>query len=206
MSKQDRQGVRTPAGLEQKYNFGKTFAELYGMATDARESVDSLGSALRNEILEQATSFTRSTEQILITALEKYAETSDLEELKKTMETQFNVWAGGIAGRVTAAEESIRNVDGDLQNKFNEITKYFTFDINGLLIGAVDEDGNQSPNKVVIDNDDITIMVSGSPVLTFKADGTGVVPSLSITQSLNLLGLNITSDSTHINCVFKEVT
>ena len=30
MSKQDRQGVRTPAGLEQKYNFGNVFSRLYG--------------------------------------------------------------------------------------------------------------------------------------------------------------------------------
>jgi hypothetical protein len=37
MSKQDRQGARTPADLERKYNFGKSFAEAMGIATDARE-------------------------------------------------------------------------------------------------------------------------------------------------------------------------
>ena len=36
MSKQDRQGARTPSDLEQKYNFNKTFAEIMGVATDAR--------------------------------------------------------------------------------------------------------------------------------------------------------------------------
>jgi hypothetical protein len=34
--KQDRQGARTPADLERRYNFGKSFAELRGIATDAR--------------------------------------------------------------------------------------------------------------------------------------------------------------------------
>lgn len=36
MSKQDRQGARTPADLERKYNFDRSFAEIMGIATDAR--------------------------------------------------------------------------------------------------------------------------------------------------------------------------
>ncbi len=36
MSRQDRQGARTPADLEYRYAFGKSFAELTGIATDAR--------------------------------------------------------------------------------------------------------------------------------------------------------------------------
>ena len=35
-NKMDRQGARTPAQLEQKYNFDKSFAEVMGIATDAR--------------------------------------------------------------------------------------------------------------------------------------------------------------------------
>lgn len=40
MSKQDRQGVRTASELEQKYQFGKRFADLYGIATDARNTAE----------------------------------------------------------------------------------------------------------------------------------------------------------------------
>ena len=36
-AKQDRQGVRTAAQLEQKWKFGESFAEAYGIATDARQ-------------------------------------------------------------------------------------------------------------------------------------------------------------------------
>lgn len=39
-SKQDRQGVRTAAQLEQKYQFDKRFAEIYGIATDARTKAE----------------------------------------------------------------------------------------------------------------------------------------------------------------------
>lgn len=40
MNRQDRQGARTPAQLEQKYNFNKSFAEVMGIATDARTTAE----------------------------------------------------------------------------------------------------------------------------------------------------------------------
>jgi hypothetical protein len=38
--KQDRQGVRKATDLEQKYNFGKSFAEVMGLAKGARQTAD----------------------------------------------------------------------------------------------------------------------------------------------------------------------
>lgn len=155
---------------------------------------------VKNQMVIQSTQIINTCNQILLSALESYVETSNFEEFKRTLQTEFEVWAGGIAGRVTATEESIKNVDGDLQEKFNTITKYFTFDINGLTIGQVD-----NPNKVIIDNDDISIMVNGVPVQEFKADGTALIPILKITQMLNLLGLQISEDETNINCDYVGV-
>ena len=40
MSKQDRQGARTPADLERKYKFGQSFAETMGIATDAQQEAN----------------------------------------------------------------------------------------------------------------------------------------------------------------------
>lgn len=40
MSKQDRQGARTAAQLEQKYDWGKTFAEVYGLVSDAQKAAE----------------------------------------------------------------------------------------------------------------------------------------------------------------------
>lgn len=155
---------------------------------------------VRNQMVIQSTELINTCNQILLSALESYVETSDFAEFKRTLQTELEVWAGGIAGRVTATEESIKNVDGDLQEKFNTITKYFTFDINGLTIGQVD-----NPNKVVIDNDEISILVNNIPVQEFKADGTALIPILKISQMLNLLGLQITEDATNINCDYVGV-
>jgi hypothetical protein len=198
--KQDRQGVRTASDLERKYQFDKRFAEIMGIALDAQTAVTEQGSELRNEILEQKTAITRDTEKIIMSALESYVETTDLEELKRTLSTEFNVLAEGISGRVTLAEERIKGVDDDLQAKYNTITKYFTFNIDGLTIGAED-----NPNKVVIDNDDITIYVSNKEVVTFKADGSGLIPILNVTQQANLVGLSITETATHVNIDYVGV-
>lgn len=204
MNKQDRQAVRTASELEQKYQFGKQFAEVMGIATDARDKVASVESALRAGMEELATSITRDTEKIIMSALAAYTKTDDLEEYKSTLKAELELWASGITGRVTTTETNVEKVDNDLQEKFNILSKYFTFDINGLEIGATytDENGEEkkSPNKVIIDNDDITISVKESPVLVLKADGSSLIPSLDVTTSLKVVGLHIDEDDTHINC------
>lgn len=155
---------------------------------------------VKNQLVIQSTELINTCNQILMSALESYVATSNFEEFKSTLKTELEVFASGITGRVTATEESIKNVDGDLQAKYNTIIKYFTFDINGLTIGQED-----NPNKVVIDNDEILILVNGVPVQEFKADGSALIPILRVTQSLNVLGLQITEDETNINIDYVGV-
>ena len=195
MSKQDRQGVRTASDLERKYQYDKQFAEVMGMTLDTQKSMSQVESNLSNELMEQMTSLTRDTQALIASALESYIEADDLEEFRATLKTEFEVWAEGIVGRVSATEEDIQKVDDDLQAKYITIIKYFSFDINGLTIGQAD-----NPNKVVIDNDDITIYVGNKEVVTFKADGSGVIPILNVTTAITMVGLQITEDDTHINC------
>ena len=45
MSKQDRQGVRTATDLERRYNFGKKFSDVLGVANDAQEAADAAQAA-----------------------------------------------------------------------------------------------------------------------------------------------------------------
>ena len=199
MSKQDGVAVRSAADLERKWQFGKQFAEVLGLVDDARGAITEIDTELRD--LVSATSIARTAEQIIMTALKEYTDSDELgEAIKKKFATEFEIAADGIRGAVTQLQEDLNSVDDDLQTKYNLITKYFTFDINGLLIGAVDEEGNPLPNKVIIDNDDITIEVNGKAVVTLKADGTSEIPSLSIAEQLKVCGLSITEDDTHINC------
>jgi hypothetical protein len=193
-----------------KIAVGSTKRTLTDINTDTTQRIESAekdieenrtqSTEIKKQMVIQSTELINTCNQILMSALESYVETSNYEEFKSTLKTELEVWAAGISGRVTETEESIKNVDGDLQEKFNTITKYFTFDINGLTIGQVD-----NPNKVVIDNDQISILVNNMPVQEFKADGTALIPILKVTTMLNLLGLQITEDETHINCDYVGV-
>ena len=155
-------------------------------------------SEVKNQVKTQSTEMANTASQIVFAALESYVETSSFEDFKKTLEAELTVWAGGISGKVTAAESEISKVNGDLQEKFNLITKYFTFDINGLTIGEVD-----NPNKVIIDNDDITIQSGNRIVQQFKVDGTALIPILTVDTAFNLLGLHMSATDTHIDCVYR---
>ena len=156
MSKQDRQGVRTAADLERKYNFDKRFAELLGVATDARESVDSLASELRNEITNQVTSITRDTEQIVMAALSDYEKTSDLETFKQTLESELKVMAEAISMNFTSSTEQITKVNGELQTVIEELEKHFDFSVNGLTIKA-----GENSMSLLLDNDVIRFQKNG---------------------------------------------
>jgi hypothetical protein len=151
MSKQDRQGVRTAADLERKYNLGqmgKTFAEVMGQSTDLRQAVDSVVSELRSEFREQVTSITRDTERIVMAALETYVETSDYEEFKQTVESELLVMADKISMNFEATTQEIATVNGDLQTVIEDLQKHFDFSVDGLTIRA----GENSMN-LVLDND-----------------------------------------------------
>lgn len=158
-AKQDRQGVRTPADIERKYNLGqlnKNFAEVMGVSTDTREAVDRLVSELRNEFKEQVTSLTRDTERIVMAALESYVETSDYEEFKQTVESELVVMADKISLNFESATEQISNVNGDLQSVKEDLQKHFDFSVDGLTITA----GENSMN-LVLDNDVIRFEKNG---------------------------------------------
>lgn len=157
MSKQDRQGARTPADLERKYNFGKSFAELMGMASDAQKSISEMETSLQSSFLEQMTSITRDTERIVMAALESYVETSDLEEFKKTVSSELSVMAERITMSFTSTTEQMETVNGEILPVVEFIQKYFEFSADGLRIKA-----GENTMALELDNDLIRFMKSAT--------------------------------------------
>lgn len=51
LSKQDRQGARTPADLERRHAFGRSFAEVAGIASDARTQAENASVATAAEVI-----------------------------------------------------------------------------------------------------------------------------------------------------------
>ena len=102
MSKQDRQGVRTPADLEQKYNFGKSFEEVMGLARSAEASAKDAQTAAalaRSEILRLSDSITLAVEEVN----GKAAEAQQAAETAQTV-------ADKAAADLAAAEKNLEDV------------------------------------------------------------------------------------------------
>lgn len=155
-------------------------------------------SEIQKTVTAQASSVVTTCEEIILDAMKTYVETSNYESFVETVEAQLKIMADEISLNFTSLTDEIKNVDGDLQEKYNTITKHFTFDIDGLTIGQLD-----NPYRVVIDNDRFSMMVNGVEVLWLDAEGKAHIPDLMVTRKFNLFGYLIDEDENgNVNCEY----
>ena len=155
-------------------------------------------SEVQSIVTSQTSSFVTTCEEIVFTSMKDYVETGNYTQFKETVETQLKVLSDAIVLNFTTTTDQINNVNGDLQEKFNQITKYFTFNVDGLTIGQAD-----NPYQVVIDNDRYSMQVNGYEVLWLDSEGKAHIPELDVTTKFDLFGLVITQDETgNINCEY----
>ena len=166
-SKQDRQGVRTAADIERKYNlkWEQSFAELMGVSKDTRQNVERVESELRSDMEVQLTSITRDTERIIMAALESYAETEDLDTFKQTVETELAVMAGKLTINFEEMTTQVTDINGDLQTVIENLQKHFDFSVDGLTIRAGDNEV-----KLVLDNGVVYFELNGQRKTTLDPD------------------------------------
>lgn len=150
---------------------------------------------------DSRTSIVEDCEQIILGAMENYTKTGDFETFRQTTEATLKLLSDEMTLKITETTNQIASVNSDLQDKFNTITKYFTFDINGLTIGQID-----NPNKVVLDNDVITILVNGIEVIKFDSNGKALVSEIVILRRANIFGLDIDETDTNINAIYTGIT
>jgi hypothetical protein len=112
--KQDRQGARTAQDLERKYGFGRTFAEIEGIATDARDSV----TELEAEVAEEFTTIRREYDSVIMEAV-KNGVTE--EELQSTISTQLALTSEQLLLTFTQRQDA---TDKSLNDQFKELRNY----------------------------------------------------------------------------------
>lgn len=159
-AKQDRQGVRTASELEQKYKFGTQFAEIMGIATDARDSVNKVESVVYGEVTDQISSLTRDASGIAA----KVGETSKNVDGLNTRTSTLEVTASGLSASISTVQTGL----SEKANKedVDEITEHFLFKEDGLTIfntatgmginvseKQVEFTGGTDPTTVITPND-----------------------------------------------------
>lgn len=158
--KQDRTGVRTPAQLEQKYNFGKTFSEMLGLINDSRDKVDSVTSGLQDVITQTSTELTRTGKEI----------SAQAERITK-LEGSVGSITEKVELKIDADDVSIA-VKQELANGVDRVVTEsgYKFGFDGLTISKSGEE-----MKNVLDNTGMYVTRSEKEILTANNEGVNAV-------------------------------
>lgn len=147
---------------------GRTLSSQIGAVQREAESVRedfklALGDSQRDimsEVEKNITYAVQNSQTIILAALENYVLTGNFEEYTKTVEAQFQILSKEISINLTTTIETVQEYNGEMQKKFDSITKAFRFTDNGLLIG---ETGNEVLLR--LDNDVIQFLRNNVPAL-----------------------------------------
>lgn len=156
-------------------------------------------SSVRNEIFTESTAIVKSCNEIILSALTDYVKSGDHDSFKQTVESQLRLMSEKMELEFSKTFEQIENVDGDLQEKYNTITKHFHFSIDGMEIGQTD-----SPYKIVISHDKQTTYANNVEVQVIDArTGEVLTPKLKVTKTFDLFGYLIDQDENeNVNCEY----
>ena len=195
----------TKSTIEVGDNF-KTLSDLQLEQSGKIESVENTVGKIENNYVtnEKLHNETRSLnsliqqtmDNILLKVEENYVSETENETYMESLRTELSLLSDRIQLTISEVSAQIENVNADLKEKYNTITKYFTFDINGLIIGQID-----NPFRVIIDNDRYSMTVNGVEVLWLNPDGRSNIPELTVTKAFDLFGYLIDQDADgNVNC------
>ena len=130
------------------------------------DRVDGSASQVILATQQQITDLQHNVNSIILSALENYVETGDFNSYKEEVSTKLSVLTDQLSIDITKVTERIDNVNGDLQAKYDSITKAFRFTSDGLIIG---ESGNEILLR--LDNDVLQFVRNNTPELQITAEG-----------------------------------
>ena len=130
------------------------------------DRVDGSASQVILATQQQITDLQHNVNSIILSALENYVETGDFNSYKEEVSTKLSVLTDQLSIDITKVTERIDNVNGDLQAKYESITKAFRFTSDGLIIG---ESGNEILLR--LDNDVLQFVRNNTPELQITAEG-----------------------------------
>lgn len=144
------------------------------------DRVDGSASQVIQSTQQQITDLQQNVNSIILSALERYVETGDFDSYKEELSTKLSVLTDQLNIDITKVTERIDNVNGDLQTKYESITKAFRFTSDGLIIG---ESGNEILLR--LDNDVLQFVRNNTPELQITAEG---VEATRVKVSILIIG------------------
>lgn len=130
-----------------------TVTETRRITKELEMTADSLRSAI-SDSAQNTTQLIQQSQAIIMEALQEYATTGDLEQLRSSMQSRFEILAGQIEASFTSISEIVSDLDGETTRQFSEIHSFIrlmaqTSTVNGgIVIGE-----STSQIKLKLEND-----------------------------------------------------
>ena len=130
-----------------------TVTETRRITKELEMTADSLRSAI-SDSAQNTTQLIQQSQAIIMEALQEYATTGDLEQLRSSMQSRFEILAGQIEASCTSISETVSDLDGETTRQFSEIHSFIrlmaqTSTVNGgIVIGE-----STSQIKLKLEND-----------------------------------------------------
>lgn len=130
-----------------------TVTETRRITKELEMTADSLRSAI-SDSAQNTTQLIQQSQAIIMEALQEYATTGDLEQLRSSMQSRFEILAGQIEASFTSVSETVSDLDGETTRQFSEIHSFIrlmaqTSTVNGgIVIGE-----STSQIKLKLEND-----------------------------------------------------
>ena len=130
-----------------------TLTETRRITKELEMTADSLRSAI-SDSAQNTTQLIQQSQAIIMEALQEYATTGDLEQLRSSMQSRFEILAGQIEASFTSISETVSDLDGETTRQFSEIHSFIrlmaqTSTVNGgIVIGE-----STSQIKLKLEND-----------------------------------------------------
>ena len=130
-----------------------TVTETRRITKELEMTADSLRSAI-SDSAQNTTQLIQQSQAIIMESLQEYATTGDLEQLRSSMQSRFEILAGQIEASFTSISETVSDLDGETTRQFSEIHSFIrlmaqTSTVNGgIVIGE-----STSQIKLKLEND-----------------------------------------------------
>ena len=130
-----------------------TVTETRRITKELEMTADSLRSAI-SDSAQNTTQLIQQSQAIIMEALQEYATTGDLEQLRSSMQSRFEILAGQVEASFTSISETVSDLDGETTRQFSEIHSFIrlmaqTSTVNGgIVIGE-----STSQIKLKLEND-----------------------------------------------------
>ncbi len=156
------------------------------------EHLDNTETELSEKIQKAYTDATLTADELIVNAVKEYVKTSDLEQFKEEISTQFTQTSDSFQMTFSKVESALSDLTESTNEGFNEIKEWIRFKDGKIILGK-----SENALELTLQNDRISFTSSGVEVAYFSNNQMHV-DSIVVNSKASIVGLNITKSGRHI--------